>query len=117
MENTSHIKIVEEMVELFKALGDKNRLRIIRLLASNMESSLTVTKLAEFLGITQPAASQHLKVLKNIGLLEPNKQGYHVYYNLNLENFKKQKEKFDQLFNIAFTKCEAFLNHKNQEKD
>ncbi len=76
---------VREMADVFKALGDPTRLRIIRLLVTNPSDTLNVSDLADRLGMTQPAVSQHIKVLKNVGILVPNKQGYHVFYHVNME--------------------------------
>ena len=90
--------IVRNMAEVFKALGDPTRLRIIRMLAWEMEDSLCVADLAGKLGITQPAASQHIKVLKNIGVLEPNRKGFRVYYNINTDVLVDYKEFIDELF-------------------
>ena len=59
------VNIVMEMSEVFKAWGDPTRLRIIRMLVSKIESSLGVSDMANKLGITQPAAPQHIKVLKS----------------------------------------------------
>ena len=99
---------IKTMSEVFKALGDPTRLRIIRMLASNMERSLCVIALAQRLGISQPAVSQHLKVLKNIGILEPNRQGFHVHYTINKEILAEYKEKIDELFKMAFEKCPEY---------
>jgi len=108
---TRHMdEIVKQMSEVFKALGDPTRLRIIRMLASRMESDLCVADLAERLGITQPAASQHIKVLKNVGILEPNRDGFRVYYNVNAEVLTNYKNKLDELFKLAFTKCPEYGN-------
>ena len=97
--------IVVKMSEVFKALGDPKRLRIIRMLASNMENNLCVVDLAKKLGVTQPAASQHIKVLKNVGILEPNRDGFHVYYNINTDVLNDYKKNIDELFKMAFMKC------------
>jgi len=78
---------------------------IIKLLASNMQDTLCVTDVAVKLGITQPAASQHIKVLKNIGLLEENRKGYKVYYSINHTVFLELKNEVDGLFLKAFEKC------------
>jgi ArsR family transcriptional regulator len=102
--------IVVKMAEVFKALGDPTRLRIIRMLASNMLNDLCVADLAERLGITQPAASQHIRVLKNLGILEPNRKGFRVFYTINTEILTTYKEQIDALFELAFQKCEKFPN-------
>jgi len=99
---------VREMSEVFKALGDPTRLRIIRMLAPGMEDNLSVTDLAKKLGITQPAVSQHIKVLKSIDFLEPDRKGFHVYYNINTEVLNAYKADIDELFKMAFKKCPKY---------
>jgi len=96
------------MAEVFKALGDPTRLSIIRMLASEMEKDLCVVDLAKKLGITQPAASQHIKILKSVGILEPKRNGNRVHYNLNADVLTIYKEKIDGLFELAFKKCEHY---------
>ena len=93
------------MAEVFKALGDPNRLMMIKILASSMEKSVYVIGLAELLGISQPAASQHLRVLKNVGILEPRREGVRVYYSINTEVLRNYKESIDMLFEMAFSRC------------
>ena len=93
------------VTEAFKALGDKKRLLIIKILASNMDETHCVTDVAGQLGISQPAVSQHIKILKNIGLLEENRKGYRVYYTIRYEVFLGLKRDIDDLFNKAFEKC------------
>jgi len=78
MERTSP----EDAVELFRALGDPNRLKILRLLS---ERAYCVRMIAEHVGISQPAASQHLRVLRNAGLVESEKRGYYVHYSVRPE--------------------------------
>jgi ArsR family transcriptional regulator len=99
---------VVQMAEVFKALGDPTRLRIIRMLASNMVNDLCAADLAKRLGISQPAASQHIRVLKNVGILEPNREGYRVFYTINGKVLRAYKEQMDALFELAFKKCEKF---------
>ena len=94
-----------QMAEAFKALGEKKRLLILKMLASNANETLYVTEVAEKLGISQPAASQHIKVLKNIGLLEENRKGFRVFYSINSEAFWELKNEVDALFLRAFEKC------------
>jgi ArsR family transcriptional regulator len=96
------------MSDIFKALGDPTRLRIIRMLASKMEDKLCVVDLAKKLGITQPSASQHIKILKSVSILEPNRIGFHVYYSVNAEVLNSYKEDIDKLFKIVFEKCPKY---------
>lgn len=93
------------MAEFFKALGDPKRLLIIKMLASNKDETLCVSDVAMKLGISQPAASQHIKVLKNIGLLEENRKGFRVFYEINTELLGLYKNGTDELFRKAFEKC------------
>ena len=97
--------MVRTMAEVFKVLGDVTRMRIIHMLASKMENELCVSDLTRKLGVTQPAASQHLKVLKNIGILEPNKVGNRVYYNINVDVLKGYMDTMNDMFRMAFEKC------------
>lgn len=99
---------VQYMAEVFKALGDPTRLRIIRMLASNMENNLCVADLAKKIGVSQPAASQHIKILKNIGILEANREGYRVFYNINVDTLTTHKSNIDEMFNLAMRKCENY---------
>ncbi|HZG84447.1 metalloregulator ArsR/SmtB family transcription factor [Paenibacillus sp.] len=73
----------EEFAEFFKLLGDKNRLTIVSLLK---EQELCVCELVEILQTSQPNISQHLRKLKDAGLLNESKRGQWVYYSLNIND-------------------------------
>jgi arsenate reductase (thioredoxin) len=66
-------------VELARALGDPLRWRIVELLATEQ---LCVAHLAEELDTAQPLVSHHLKVLRQAGLIEPDRYRYWTYYRL-----------------------------------
>jgi len=72
--------------EIFKALSVKTRLKIIHLLKSN--GPLGTKKIAEDLGITTAGVSQHLKVLKQVGLVSSKRNGYYIPYDINLKNLE-----------------------------
>lgn len=74
-------------VEIFKALGDQNRLKIIKLILPK-GNKLCVGMLAQKLGVTQPSVSQHLKILKTAGLIEGEKNGYHMHYKVQKNSFE-----------------------------
>jgi len=65
---------------IFKALGEPTRLKIIKLLAHR---ELCVCDLEEILQMSQPRISQHLKVLKQAGLVNERKEGQRTICILN----------------------------------
>ncbi|MFQ6040470.1 MAG: ArsR/SmtB family transcription factor [Candidatus Poribacteria bacterium] len=73
-----------QLVKVFKALSNNVRLEILSLLA---ERPLCVNALVNWLNVSQPAVSQHLRVLENAGLVKGNKMGYWVHYSLVPESF------------------------------
>jgi len=95
-----------ETAEFFKALGDETRMNIIYALASGEVEKLSVTELAKTMGITQPAASQHLKTLKNAKLVRARKEGNRIYYTFNRDAVLKYKERVDYLFGCVIEKCD-----------
>jgi ArsR family transcriptional regulator len=101
------MKLTEKkMAEICKALGDPTRIKIIKLLSSRGKI-LCVGALAHELGITQPAVSQHLKVLKNIGLLEDTRVGCHVHYCVCGEILENYEKEFDELFAMLKKCCKS----------
>src|SRR4051812_10966010 len=71
----------EATAELFRALGDPARVRIVNLLAVS-EEPVCVCNLIEPLGLAQPTVSHHLKRLVDAGLLEREQRGKWAYYSL-----------------------------------
>jgi len=74
------------MDEVFKALGDSTRVRILETLARNGETC--VCRFVEKLAINQPAVSHHLAKLKQAGLVSSRKEGQWIHYSLNIEALK-----------------------------
>ena len=94
----------EQMAEVFKALGDPTRLKIVRLLSSKRQI-FCVGALAHKLGISQPAVSQHLKVLKNAGILIAHRDGFHVHHAFSPDSLGVHKKLIDEVFKTAFECC------------
>lgn len=69
-----------QMAGLFKALADPTRVRIIGLLA---HTEMCVGDLHQLLGMTQPAISHQLRILRDLHLVRSRKDGRHVYYTLD----------------------------------
>jgi ArsR family transcriptional regulator len=79
-------KNIDEQAALFGVLADPTRLKLLRLLSQQKDThALCVKALALRLGVTQPAVSQHLKVLKSAGLVKGERHGYHIHYFVNEE--------------------------------
>ena len=71
---------LKEMAELFKVFGDPTRIRILYLLS---RSEKCVCDIASALGLTQPAVSYQLKMLKHSRLVKNRREGKTVYYALD----------------------------------
>jgi DNA-binding transcriptional ArsR family regulator len=72
-----------EPSEMFKVLGVETRVRIINLLKS--VGPLEVKHIAEQVGITSAAVSQHLKILRQAGLVRNERRGYWIPYSIDEE--------------------------------
>ena len=96
----------KEMAKVFKALGEPTRLKIINILASE-GGYFCVGLLAEKLGVSQPAVSQHLKILKDAGILDSKRIGFHVHYFADAETLKNHKKQIDKLIENAYKKCKC----------
>ena len=91
-ETTANNK-TEEQTAVFKALADPTRLNLVKLLCHQHDpEALCVNALAGLLGITQPAVSQHLRILKNVGLVRGKRQGYHVHYAVDFNALERFHE-------------------------
>ncbi len=74
---------MREYLNVMKALGDENRLRIVMMLKVR---PLCVCEMHEVLNIALSTISAHLKLMKNIGILDDEKDGRWVTYRLVKEN-------------------------------
>jgi ArsR family transcriptional regulator, arsenate/arsenite/antimonite-responsive transcriptional repressor len=70
--------------EVFRALGDPARVRIVNVLATSGEP-VCVCNLVEPLGLSQPTVSHHLKKLTDAGLLDREQRGRWAYFSLRPE--------------------------------
>ena len=93
-------KTYEKYAELFKALGDTNRLLILEMLC---KGELCVCKILEKLKISQPTLSHHMKILYDCGIINKRKEGKWMYYSIN----KKGCEKTMQLLGNFTTGIEC----------
>lgn len=79
----------KKLIGFCKALGEPTRIKLIKILS---QKKMCVCELSAVLNMLQPRVSQHIRVLKEAGLLEEERQGYWMYYWLPrerlLENLK-----------------------------
>ena len=93
---------IEEQAALFSVLADPTRLKLLRLLSQQREpDALCVNALAYRLGVTQPAVSQHLKVLKSAGMVKCEKRGYRVHYFIKREALNKAQGLISQALQLS----------------
>jgi len=75
---------VDRIAMTFDALSEPNRCLIFRALLKG--KAISVGELASIVGISNPLASQHLKVLLQADLVHKEKEGKSVYYHVNHRN-------------------------------
>lgn len=84
---------IEEQAAVFSALADPTRLKLVRLLCQQRDpDALCVNALAGFLGVTQSAVSQHMRILKSAGLVKGVRRGYHIHYFVNRDTLERWRE-------------------------
>jgi len=84
----------DDLARILKVLSVGTRVRIVQLLRSR---SLCVNALAARLNVTQGAVSQHLRIMRDAGLVIDEKRGYHVHYRLDEETLERWREAVNHL--------------------
>ena len=103
---------IEKLAEIFKALSDPTRLRLIKLLGDqspdvcqgtcNGQKFLCVNALAHKLGVTQSAVSQHLRILRQAGLVRGERRGPFVHYSLDQDGLHKYRVALQETLGEGF---------------
>ena len=75
-----------DMVCIFKALGDENRIRILQLLHGG---EMCACRLLEALNISQPTLSHHMKILCDAGIVTGRKDGKWTHYSICCEGVRR----------------------------
>jgi DNA-binding transcriptional ArsR family regulator len=98
--------------DMFKVLGVETRIRIIDLL--KYKGPLGAKSIAEDLGITTAAVSQHLKILKQAGLVRSERKGFWIPYSIDEEALENCK---DVLSEVCTCGCQGTGKYKEKELD
>jgi ArsR family transcriptional regulator, arsenate/arsenite/antimonite-responsive transcriptional repressor len=99
-------------VDLFKALGDETRLKILDMLSCG---ELCACEIIECLHLTQPTISHHMKILQGVDLVKGRKNGKWTHYSINKEKIEATKEFLDYIVNYK-ENCICNKINKNQEE-
>jgi ArsR family transcriptional regulator len=81
-----------EMAPVLGALADPVRLRIVSMLAAAPDGAACGCDLETPLNLSQPTVSHHLKILREAGIVEGNRQGRWVYYRVVPERLNELRE-------------------------
>jgi len=100
----------DKLARRLMVLSVGTRVRIVQLLKGR---ALCVNALAQRLDVTQGAVSQHLRVLRDSGLVIDEKRGYYVHYRLNEQTLAAWREVIYQLLDPAAGAC---TNKKGAKK-
>jgi len=91
------------MIDIFKALGDETRLRILSLV---IKREACLCEIEKVLNLTQFNTSRHLSCLKRAGIIESRKSAQWVYFTISENFIKKHGLLYNYLIeNIKETKC------------
>lgn len=77
---------MRELIKVFKAVADRNRLRILKMLE---KKKMCVCELSAALGISQPSVSKHLSLLKDAGLVQDERNSQWIDYSLCTEKINQ----------------------------
>ena len=120
-EEPAHTEVVRQMLEkedtfqelsdIFRQLGDANRIRIFWLLCHCEEC---VVNIAAMVDMSSPAVSHHLRVLKDSGLLSSRREGREVYYRASdAAQSRLLHEMIEQVMDVA---CPRWREEAEQVK-
>ena len=85
-------------LDAWALLGDPSRRHIIERLSVG---PCTVTELAGEMPISRPAVSQHLKTLRDAGLVQDSPQGRHRVYSIDAQRLARYRRQLDQFWSDA----------------
>lgn len=97
--------LVERMCAYNRALGEPTRMKMVKILGSHPPNTLNVSDIAGILGISQPTATKHLKIMEGVGAFERTRVGSNVYYSLRDDAINEYRQLLDDAFAHAYTAC------------
>jgi len=101
--------------DVFNAIAEPQRRDILALLRAGERP---VTEVAEELGLSQPGVSKHLRVLREVGLVQARRVGKQRLYDLDGHGLRAVHEwtgGFEQFWNESFDRLDAYVQELKQE--
>ena len=102
--------------DVFNAIAEPQRREILDVLRAGEQA---VTDLARELGMTQPGASKHLRVLREVGLVQDRRAGKQRLYGLDARRLQPVHDwagGFEQFWNQSFDRLNAYVQDLTQER-
>jgi DNA-binding transcriptional ArsR family regulator len=106
----------ETTTHVFKPIAEPQRREILDLLRAGERP---VTEVAHELGMTQPGASKHLRVLREVGLVRDRRAGKQRLYDLDARGLRPVHEwagGFERFWNESFDRLDAYVQDLKQAR-
>jgi DNA-binding transcriptional ArsR family regulator len=103
--------------DAFNAIAEPQRRRILTLLKGQQRS---VAEVADALGLKLPAASKHLRVLREVGLVHVRQAGKQRLYGLDARGLRPVHEwtgGFEQFWNQSFDRLNQYVRELQQQEE
>lgn len=103
--------------DIFQAIADPTRRAILVLIAAH---AMTPNALAEHFDISRQATSKHIQILNECELLEQEKDGREIYYQLKIEKMKEIDiwlEQFRKIWETRFDQLDDLLTKLKSDND
>jgi DNA-binding transcriptional ArsR family regulator len=104
------------MIEVFAALAEPNRFRIVELLRAGPRA---VNDIGERLQLNQPQVSKHLRILKEVGLVEVQPRAQQRLYELRgqpLRQLHEWLERYRRLWDARFTELDDLIEELTEKE-
>ena len=104
---------LDRMVNFYKALGDKTRIKLLILLSAN--GSMSGLQLAEKLAVTPPTVSHHISKLKESSLIRERRDKNTIYYFLNEKSLLQYNDALITVLNRSKGEEQLVKKKENEE--
>jgi DNA-binding transcriptional ArsR family regulator len=99
---------------VLRALAEPQRRRILTLVS---DRELPAGQIAEHFDITHQAVSQHLRILKDAGLLSERREGTRRLYAIRPEAIESVREFLDELWSASFARLKATVEEDRRRRN